>query len=41
MEIVGLCKSTVRWLASLCEEKKFPYSGVSKLEDGMFSFEDD
>ena len=37
VEIVGLCKSTVRWLAELCDQKKFPYAGVSKLQDGMFS----
>ena len=37
MEIVGLCKSTVRWLAELCDKKKFSYAGVSKLQDGMFS----
>lgn len=36
VEIVGLSKSTVRWLAELCEQKKFPYAGVSKLQDGMF-----
>ena len=40
MELVGLCKSAVRWLAELCEEKKFPYAGVSKLQDGMVSFLD-
>ena len=34
VEIVGLCKSTVRWLAELCDQKKFPYAGVSKLQDG-------
>lgn len=38
MEIVGLCKSTVRWLAELCDQKKFPYAGVSKLQDGIFFF---
>lgn len=36
VEIVGLCKSTVRWLAKLCDQKKFPYAGVSKLQDGSF-----
>ena len=36
VEIVGLCKSTVRWLAKLCDQKKFPYAGVSKLQDGRF-----
>lgn len=35
VEIVGLCKSTVRWLAKLCDQKKFPYAGVSKLQDGF------
>ena len=37
VEIVGLCKSTVRWLAELFDQKKFPYAGVSKLQDGMFN----
>ena len=36
VEIVGLCKSTVRWLAELSGQKLFPYAGVSKLQDGMF-----
>ena len=35
VEIVGLCKSTVRWLAELSGQKLFPYAGVSKLQDGM------
>ncbi|RMX46887.1 hypothetical protein pdam_00020742 [Pocillopora damicornis] len=35
VEIVGLCKSTVRWLAELCDQKKFPYAGVSKLQDEL------
>ena len=27
----------MRWLAELCDQKKFPYAGVSKLQDGMFN----
>jgi len=34
VEIIGLCKSTIRWLAELSDSKQFPYSGVSKLQDG-------
>lgn len=35
VELVGLCKSTVRWLAALCKQKQFRYAGVSKLQDGF------
>ncbi|XP_048587758.1 glycogen debranching enzyme-like isoform X2 [Nematostella vectensis] len=35
VEIVGLLKSTVKWLADLCDKKQFPYAGVSKLQDGF------
>ena len=35
VELVGLCKSAVRWLGDLTEAKIFPYEGVSKNgEDG-------
>lgn len=34
VELIGLCKSTVRWLGELSDAKKFPYSGVSKMQDG-------
>uniref|UniRef100_A0A6I8SWU4 Glycogen debranching enzyme n=1 Tax=Xenopus tropicalis TaxID=8364 RepID=A0A6I8SWU4_XENTR len=34
VEIVGLCKSTVRWLQDLSEKKLYPYKGVTVLRDG-------
>ncbi|KAI0215752.1 Glycogen debranching enzyme [Lamellibrachia satsuma] len=34
VELVGLCKSTVRWLHLMYEHGKYPYRGVEKLEDG-------
>ncbi|XP_039208206.1 glycogen debranching enzyme isoform X2 [Crotalus tigris] len=34
VEIVGLCKSTVRWLQELSEKKIFPYPGVTVKSDG-------
>ena len=38
VELVGLCKSAVRWLTELREAKIFPYEGVSKTgENGMFT----
>lgn len=35
MEIVGLCKSTVRWLTHLNQSGHYPYSSVSVQRDGM------
>lgn len=34
VEIVGLSKSTVRWLATLAKKKMFPYSGVKDDKTG-------
>ncbi|XP_041417474.1 glycogen debranching enzyme isoform X2 [Xenopus laevis] len=34
VEIVGLCKSTVRWLKDLNEKKLYPYKGVTVQKDG-------
>ena len=38
VELVGLCKSTVRWLHLMYEHGKYPYRGVEKLEDGKKVF---
>ncbi|KAB5586606.1 hypothetical protein PHYPO_G00003630 [Pangasianodon hypophthalmus] len=35
VEIVGLCKSTVRWLTQLNQSGHFPYSSVSVQRDGV------
>lgn len=35
VEIVGLCKSTIRWLMLLNKNGHFPYSSVSVYKDGM------
>ncbi|XP_036410213.1 glycogen debranching enzyme isoform X2 [Megalops cyprinoides] len=43
VEIVGLCKSAVRWLMELYEEGLFPYSEVTVLRDGeeyLVSYDD-
>lgn len=37
VEIVGLCKSTVRWLSRLSQSGHFPYSSVSVQRDGVSS----
>ncbi|OCT85246.1 glycogen debranching enzyme isoform X1 [Xenopus laevis] len=34
VEIVGLCKSTVRWLKDLSEKKLYPYKGLTVKKDG-------
>ena len=34
VEIVGLCKAAVRWLAALNKEGKFPYDGVTVRIEG-------
>lgn len=34
MEIVGLCKSTIRWLQELSVKKIFPYPGVTVKRHG-------
>ena len=34
MEIVGLSKSTVRWLADMAKKKTFPYDGVKDDDTG-------
>ena len=34
VEIVGLCKSAVRWLAKLYNKGAYPYSGVSMTKNG-------
>ena len=36
VELVGLCKSTVRWLHLMYEHGKYPYRGVEKVEDGKY-----
>nr|KAG5710257.1 hypothetical protein BaRGS_008973 [Batillaria attramentaria] len=33
VEIIGLCASTVRWLAQLSKKGVYPYQGVSKVEE--------
>ncbi|XP_053549692.1 glycogen debranching enzyme isoform X1 [Bombina bombina] len=43
VEIVGLCKSTVRWLKGLSEKKIYPFSGVTmqrKGGEGIVTFSD-
>ena len=34
VELVGLCASTVKWLASMSGKKLYPYEGVKKNEAG-------
>lgn len=34
VEIVGLCKSAVRWLLDLSEKNVFPFSGVTVKRHG-------
>jgi len=34
VELVGLCASTVKWLASMFGKKLYPYEGVKKNDAG-------
>jgi len=34
VEIVGLCKSALRWLIDLNKKGVFPYAGVNVHKDG-------